>query len=236
MRRMTILSALTLVLATACDGGSATAHSTIAPTTSGSIAPAPTTTAVVETTSTTEDPARAEAEAAALERAFAFFAAVNARQVDELEEILGVPLSEADRRQWEFHSILKSVGFEWEVESCEISSTFGSIINVECVMHNGNPVFEVTGASEVIAPFTIIGDELRHSQWEPLGAGLDAPLGVMVDYLTLYTDQYRLCDPGEVEGEFTEHLGLARVPECAEAVVEHMDDMVAWAEAGMPAP
>jgi len=233
MRRTALLWALALATAVACGGNSSTIETTTATITSSTTAP---TTTVAETTTTTVDLEQAAAETAALERVYAYFEAMNARQVDELEEILGVPLSEALRRHLEFHSILKSVGYEWEVETCDITSAFGSIINVECPMHNGNPIFEVTGASDVTAPFTVIGDELRDLQWEPRDVGLEVPLGVMVDYLTLFTDQYAQCDPGEVEGEFTEHLGIARVPECAEVLVEHIDAMVAWVEAGMPTP
>ncbi len=225
---------------TACAGETSTANPTAATTTTTSTMDAreasTTTATMAPATTTTMDEEGLAARQEALERVHAFFEAVNARQVDELAEVLGVPLSESRRRHFEFHSILKSAGFIWKVESCEIASAFGSIIKVNCLMHNENPVFVATEASDVIAPFTILGEELREESWKPLDVGFDAPLGVFVDYLTLFTDQYPLCDPGEIVGEFSEHLGVARVPECAEVIVEHMDAMVAWVEAGTPPP
>jgi hypothetical protein len=58
----------------------------------------------------------------------------------------------------------------------------------------------------------------------------------MVTYLEMsHPDEYtELCDPRTQTGEFTEHAGIARVPECAELLVMHEQDIAAWIEAGKP--
>lgn len=226
-----------LLIATACGSDDAGPTSTSPPTTSidaTTSTPGSTTT----TESPEEDPESLALQQEALDRIDAFFNAVNSGNVDAMPDILGEPLSEARRRHFEFHAMFKATGVKWVPGTCEAQSVIGTFVTVECPMQNQNPVFVATGASSVIAPFQLRGDILRESSWVSLEVGFDSPDGplrAMVEYLeTFYPEDYVFCDPDTQTGEFTEHGGIARVPECAEVLAPLLDDIAAWVDAERP--
>lgn len=223
--------ALTL---TACadDDGTAAASTTATPPVTTTV---PTTTIASAPATTTSTPALTPLEEEALDRIATYFVAVNAGDLDAIEAVLGKPFSVADRRSWEFHALLKEAGTEWRVGECEITGSADWFVNVECDMVNTNPVFAAVGASQAIAPFALIEDELRAHQWQAVETDFTFALNAQVRYLQMVDPEgYALCDPAAQTEEFTEHAGIARVPECAEVLIEHRDDIVAWIEAGEP--
>lgn len=172
----------------------------------------------------------------ALARVDQYFSAVNEGRVDDLGEIFGMELTEAERRSFEFHRILISNGYPWEVESCEAVHSGATTVHVECNVTNTDPVFTATGASQVTAPFMFGGGVLLEQGWVPKGAGFSAPLGSYVTYLkTFHSADYDQCAPHLQTGPFESHGGIARIPECGLVLAAHGADVAEWVEAGKPA-
>lgn len=230
------------VIVAACGSDGGTAESSAPPSAvlatsaaASTTEPPPSTTAA---RASEEDPGDIALGQEALARVEAFFSAMNEGDVGAMPGILGHDLSEAQRRHYEFHAMFKATGFEWVAGECEVVSIIGTIASVECPMENGNPVFQATGASSVIAPFRLVQDELSERSWVPLGVRFDAPEGplrAMVDYLkNFHPEDYELCDPANQTAEFTSHGGIARVPECAAVLAPRLADITAWVEAGRP--
>lgn len=193
------------------------------------------TTTDIRTATDASDDGRGRAEEA-VARANQFFAAVNEGRVDDLAEIMGAELNEADRKSYEFHRILIGNGYPWEVESCEAVDVGPATVFVECNMTNTDPVFTAEGASEVIAPFMFGGGVLLERGWVPKGESFSTPLGSYVSYLRAFHgddyDQY--CAPPAQTGPIRSHAGIARVPECGLVLSAHTNDVAAWVEAGKP--
>jgi hypothetical protein len=236
--RIAVMATLLLVLS-GCGSDPSTSSSTVPIATTRA-----TTTTRAPATTTTESPQLDPEDAAlaqeAMERNDAFYVAVNAGDIAAMPDILGQPLSEADTRHWEFHADFTAAGTKWVAEDCRVKSVIGSLVSGECRLEYLNPVFVATGASSVIAPFQLrgAGGVFSTPSWISLGTifdGRDGPLRAMVDYMQkFYPDEYPLCDPHEVTGEFTEHGGIPRVPECSAVLAPRLADIAAWVEAGRP--
>lgn len=168
-------------------------------------------------------------------RARAYVAAINDGRPDDMEEIVGVPLGEGDIRHIEFHTILNANGAQWNLGECEAVSVSSSMVMLECQHTYTEPVFVAVGAEESIWPFVLVGDWLRVEPWVPLGNEFTDALSAYREYLeTYHPSDYALCDPLEQTGEFSQHGGMARVPECATVMIEHAGSVVDWIEAGKP--
>lgn len=174
--------------------------------------------------------------AEALARVDRFFAAVNEGRVDDLAEIFGAELTEADRKGYEFHRILIGNGYPWEVKSCEPVDIGPTTVFVECDVTNTDPVFTAEGASELTAPFMFGGEVLLEMGWVPQGESFSTPLGSYVSYLkTFHADDYdQHCAPHAQTGPVDSHGGIAKVPECGLVLSAHATDIAAWVEAGRP--
>ena len=228
-RAAAFASALVVALA-ACGGGGA-----VETTTTTTAAPPPPTTTTTTAPATTTTVGLTPIEQEALDRVAAFVTAVNAGDLDAIEESVGVPFSVGDRRSWEFHAMLNAAGTEWHQGECEVIDSADWFVNLECPFTYTMPAFVAVGASEAVAPYAFINGELRVHQWQSLGTDFTFALNAMVRYLQMLDPPaYEPCDPAAQTEDFTEHGGIARVPECAEVLVEHMDDIVAWIEAGEP--
>lgn len=168
-------------------------------------------------------------------RARAYVAAINEGRVDDMAEIIGVPLGESDIRHIAFHAIINSAGTQWNLGECEVALVSTSMIRIECEHSYTEPVFVAAGAGESIWPFMLTGNWLKSEPWIPLGNDFTDALHAYRDYLkTFHPADYALCDPLEQTGEFSQHGGLARVPECASVMIEHSEAVVEWIEAGRP--
>ena len=225
------VAAVLFVTLAAC-GGDGAVETTITSTTNP---PQPTTTEATTTTAapTTTTAGRTALEQEALDLVARFIDAVNDGDVDTIETIIGDRSPVGGRRGWEFHATLNAAGTEWRQGDCEITESADWFVNLECPLTYAMPVFVAIGAHEAIAPYSLINGELRSPHWDALGLDFTFAQDAMVRYLEMVGD-YAACDPAAQAGDYTESGGIARVPECAEVLVEHMNDMVAWIDAGEP--
>lgn len=167
-------------------------------------------------------------------RARAYVAAVNEGRIDELAEIIGAPLQERDERHFQFHAALNASGTSWNLGECEVATASVALVRLECEHSYTEPVFVAAGAGESTWPFTLTNDELVAGDWVSLGNAFTDALGAYRDYmLEFHPADYALCDPAQQTGDFSEHGGIARVPECAPAMIEHQDAVIKWM-AGQP--
>jgi hypothetical protein len=218
--RLVVALSVLVVLAGGCSGGDAATT---------------TTAAAVSTTTTgyTEDELARIAEVE--DRARAYVAAVNEGRTEDMAEIVGVTLGESDVRHFEFHAILNASGIQWNLGECEVASVSSSMVGIECEHSYNEPVFVAAGAGESIWPFMLIGDWLKADSWIPLGNDFTDALAAYRDHLKgFHPADYALCDPLEQTGDFSQHGGMARVPECAPVMIEHSDAVIEWIEAGKP--
>ncbi len=190
--------------------------------------------AATTVTSVTEDDEAARiADAEA--RARAYVDAVNEGRIEEMADIIGTALNERDMRHFEFHATLNSSGIQWNLGECEVDSVSSTIVKIECEHTYTEPVFEAVGAGESVWPFTLVGEQLNADSWIPLGSPFNDALHAYRDYMMMFhPDDYALCDPEQQTGLFSQHGGLARVPECAPMMIKHAEAVVQWIEDGQP--
>lgn len=194
-------------------------------------------TTVAAAIATTIDPTVSpDPEIDAVARIEAFFVALNEGRVDDMAEIFGQELSEADRLLWEFNAALERV-YPREVGQCEVSQSIGSIIMVECPVTFTDPVTSATGVSEVIYPYRYHDGVITWSQMR-LAEGTGSPFAgskANADYLELFhPDDATACSFAADTGSAHFNGYLVLVPACADVLIAHASDVAAWVKAGRP--
>lgn len=174
----------------------------------------------------------------ALARVESWFHAVEDGRIEDLEAMLG-ELSEEDRLMWEFNAVLADA-YPRQLRSCEVVSTVGSIVTVECLVAVGDPVFAVTGASELIFPFRYV-DGVISWQTFRVAEGFQSPFSgpaAYTDYFEVFLpDEFaEACSQASYTGPFVFNGYMVLAPPCAELMVEHAEEVAAWVEAGRPGP
>jgi hypothetical protein len=218
-----------LLIVTACSGGDSADGA------ASTTEPAPTATPAETTAATEASDTSGGMTEAALARVQEYFAAVNEGRFDDLEAILGEPLTEGHRKNFMFHQNLNGDGLSWVLDSCEVPAATDEIVLVECRVTNTDPVFVAEGAADLIAPFSFQQGVLQELGWVPRGRSFQAPLSSYVAYLkAFHSDQYSVCDPLAQVGDFQTHFGVAKVPECGALLGPLRADIAAWVEAGKP--
>lgn len=184
----------------------------------------------VDTASIPDDP---------VERVEAFIAALNAGDVDTAAAIAapGEPPSEMDRNTMEFNAVM-SAGYPWQVEGCAVASSLPTAVIVECALVNTDPVFIATGASELIAPWTVNDDgSMRSHEWQ--GGDHTGAVRTYADYLRATDLELfdAVCSPAAYPGRAAANNGgLALAKACAEVIVPLAPSVADWVEAGRPTP
>lgn len=100
-----------------------------------------------------------EREAAAIAKAEAYLAAINAGDVEAAIAVTSpdASISEADRRTLEFNAVANA-SYPFQVGSCEVVGADDEIVLVDCAFVNTDPVFVAEGVSQLVAPFTVHDD------------------------------------------------------------------------------
>jgi hypothetical protein len=173
----------------------------------------------------------------AVARVEASFRAVADGRIDDLATIFGAELTTGDRMVWEFTAILVA-SHPREVRSCEVTSRTGRIIEVECLVHDSDPVFEATGTADYIMPFQSVDGVIRWREFR-LAEGIGSPFAApeaYAEYLELnHLDEFvEACSPASYTGDIVYNGHMVLAPPCAELMVEHSDAVAAWIEAGRP--
>ena len=177
-------------------------------------------------------------EQEAIGKAESWFAAVEEGRIDDLQEVLG-ELSVEDRLMWGFNAVLAD-SYPRELRSCEVTNTVGSIVTVECLIADSDPVFAATGTSELIYPFRYQDGVLTWHTFR-VAEGLRSPFAgpaAYVDYFEVFLpDEFAAaCSPASYTGDFVYNGYMVLAPPCANFIVRHAEDVAAWLEAGRPAP
>jgi hypothetical protein len=179
------------------------------------------------------------------ERVEAYIAALNAGNVDGAMSILapdGWP-SDADRSFTEYRSFTEfsavmNAEYPWQIEGCEVAANLPSGAIVECAIVNTDPVYVATGASELIAPWTVSDDGSIHAHaWR--GGDHAAANRTYADYLRAFhlEDYEAVCSLAAYPGQLIYFDGgLAFTGPCAKVIQPLAQDIADWVEAGRPQP
>jgi hypothetical protein len=172
-----------------------------------------------------------------LSRVEDWFYAVEEGRIDDLEAILG-ELSPEDHLMWEFNAVLADA-YPRELGACEVTSSVASIVTVECLVSDSDPVFTATGTSELLMPFRYADGVVS---WQTFRAadGLRSPFAgpaAYAEYLEAFLPEEfaPACSPASYTGPFVFNGYMVLAPPCADLMVAHAEDIAAWVEAGRPA-
>jgi hypothetical protein len=176
-------------------------------------------------------------EQAAVARTEAFFAAINAGDIEAAESLTspGESISEDDRRMWEFN-IVVSAQYPQQVRGCEATDANNEFVYVDCAVASSDPVWVATGVDEYTAPWWVYDD--GRMVWR-LFEGVSFTQGnrAYAEYLRLYhPDEYaEVCLPVAYLGSLVNSDGgIAFTRECAELATPLAGDIAEWVDAGKP--
>ena len=170
----------------------------------------------------------------------AFFAALTAGDIDEVEQLAAPQgeMSESDRRMWGFNAAMYAAGYGMQPGECSaIRDAADGRIAVRCPVEVVDPVFNAVGITELVMPFDYF-PATGQLAWRPFeGGDFSLANAAMAEYLRAFrTAEYdAACDPaayGFVGIVFDR--GLALSPECGELVAPLLDEIATWVEAGRP--
>jgi hypothetical protein len=193
--------------------------------------------AVLVATRDPGDSVAASPEEDALARIEYSFAAIAEGRIDDLSEIFGAELTEGDRLMWQFNGILADA-YPRELHSCGVVMTVGSIVDVECLVTDTDPVFVATETSDLIMPFQYVDGVIRRREFR-LAEGSSTPFAApaaYAEYLQLnHPDEFaEACSAASYTGDFVYNGYMVLAPHCAELMVAFSEDVASWVAAGQP--
>jgi hypothetical protein len=176
-------------------------------------------------------------EHAAVARTEAFYAAINAGDIERVESFTspGGSISEDDRRMWEFY-IVVFARYPQQVRGCEATDANDEFVYVDCAVASSDPVWVATGVNEYTAPWWVYDDgRMVWRQFE--GVSFTQGNRTYAEYLRLHHpgEYAEVCAPVAYLGSLVNSDGgIAFTKECAELAVPLAEDIADWVEAGKP--
>jgi hypothetical protein len=169
----------------------------------------------------------------ALTRVEAWFEAIDQGRVDDLSVIFGTDLSDADRQMWEFNAILADA-HPRALQSCVVTESVGTLILLECLVTDTDPVSSATGTAELVYPFRYDDGVLQWQEFRTPTGESSAFLGsaAYAEYLELFfPDEFEQdCSSASATGSVVFNGYLALTPECAELMTTHSGAVATWVE------
>lgn len=169
----------------------------------------------------------------ALTRVEAWFQAIEEGRVDDLSAILGTDLSDADRQMWEFNATLANA-HPRALQSCVITESVGTLILLECLVTDTDPVAMATETAELVYPFRYDDGVIQWQEFRTATGENSAFLGsaAYAEYLELFfPDEFeRDCTGASAGGSVVFNGYLALTPECAELMTTHSAAAATWVE------
>lgn len=180
-------------------------------------------------------------EEAAVATATDFYQAVSVGDVDTAIAMSNPEYTdlEKDRQMWEMNAVTATEGEPWTIGSCEPTASVNSLfIEIGCEVMINDPVWQVLGVSELVAPVRVFDD--LTTVWRPFeGADFGAANRAYAEYLRIFhaTEYDAVCSPAAYEqGAATQSSGLALTGPCAEVWVPLADEVAQWVADGRPQP